>query len=1067
MRGLILDTSQWYHAQNLRERIELFGGRLVGAARHETVLWKRIERWRMLFPFLRGEFLNALAASHMVGEEVLLRVLCDPIDAWTPAPTRPKWVDDLNEACFPAEFPSKGQSPLAGFMNLVAPWIAQALQRLESEGHALLCRHPDAPFDLEFLIDTAWSSLPSRVLPVVTPTLALELNLQRIQGGLAGETSEERFQSFCELLCDATVARSLLQEYPVLARCIVETLGSWVDFTLEFFEHLSMDWKDLDRVFAQSGDPGRLARVRWHKGDSHRGGRHVVGVETTTGLGFVYKPRGLAVDLYFQKLLRWLNQLGILRPLPTLRILDRQSYGWVEFIEYRACKSKTEICRFYERQGAYLALLHVLEATDIHFENTIACGENPYLVDLETLFHPRFDPNLAVRDPARAMLHSSVLRVGLLPHRSFETAVEEGVDFSGIGGGAGQTLPFAVPTWQSVATDEMHLRENRGTTRASQNLPTLEGESVDVAEYADSLVAGFTAMYNLLREHRDALLADDGPLTSFGNAETRVVFRPTVVYFSLRQASYHPDMLRDAMDRDTLFASLWHSTKHDPRLARIVKGEIEQLRVGDIPLFLSRPVSSTLWTSSGECLGEFVNEPPMSRVKRKLNELGDTDLKRQLWVVRASLTAVAGKDHPRRARQRVTAKQRVDRTLLLEEACRIGAHLEQRALLGGAGSVSWIDIFRNPKQHWSLGAPGIGLYDGLPGIAMFCAYLATETGQPRFDILARGALETLCGHLSDRRDSAAMGAFDGLGGVVYLLTHLGSLWNEDALLQQATDVACTVVEQVARDQTFDVIGGSAGCLVSLLGLYKVAPSEELARGLVSLGDHLLERAAPQARGVAWCTPIPAKAPLTGFGHGASGIAWSLLELSRITGRRDYQDTAMKAFAYERHCYSASERNWPDFRTLRDRKEPAFVRGWCHGSPGIVLARLRAIQYADCPELRTDIAAGMETIDEAFEWGHCLCHGDLGNLEVLLQASQILRAQVWHEKFEYRLARTLESGRCNGWLLDSPAGLESLGLMTGLAGIGLGLLRAASPSRVPSVLLLSSPATPGTGVGPEK
>jgi lantibiotic modifying enzyme len=31
-----------------------------------------------------------------------------------------------------------------------------------------------------------------------------------------------------------------------------------------------------------------------------------------------------------------------------------------------------------------------------------------------------------------------------------------------------------------------------------------------------------------------------------------------------------------------------------------------------------------------------------------------------------------------------------------------------------------------------------------------------------------------------------------------------------------------------------------------------------------------------------------------------------------------------------------------------------------------------------------------------------------------------------------------------------------GLMTGLAGIGLGLLRHADPSRVPSVLLLQSP-----------
>jgi Lanthionine synthetase C-like protein len=36
------------------------------------------------------------------------------------------------------------------------------------------------------------------------------------------------------------------------------------------------------------------------------------------------------------------------------------------------------------------------------------------------------------------------------------------------------------------------------------------------------------------------------------------------------------------------------------------------------------------------------------------------------------------------------------------------------------------------------------------------------------------------------------------------------------------------------------------------------------------------------------------------------------------------------------------------------------------------------------------------------------------------------------------------------------GVESPGLMTGLAGIGYGLLRLAEPTRVPSVLVLTPP-----------
>jgi hypothetical protein len=59
---------------------------------------------------------------------------------------------------------------------------------------------------------------------------------------------------------------------------------------------------------------------------------------------------------------------------------------------------------------------------------------------------------------------------------------------------------------------------------------------------------------------------------------------------------------------------------------------------------------------------------------------------------------------------------------------------------------------------------------------------------------------------------------------------------------------------------------------------------------------------------------------------------------------------------------------------------------------------------------------------------------------------------------YRLAAILlESIRREGWLCGNPSGVESPGLMTGLAGIGYGLLRLAEPARVPAVLVLEPPA----------
>jgi hypothetical protein len=49
---------------------------------------------------------------------------------------------------------------------------------------------------------------------------------------------------------------------------------------------------------------------------------------------------------------------------------------------------------------------------------------------------------------------------------------------------------------------------------------------------------------------------------------------------------------------------------------------------------------------------------------------------------------------------------------------------------------------------------------------------------------------------------------------------------------------------------------------------------------------------------------------------------------------------------------------------------------------------------------------------------------------------------------------------DGWRCGNPLGVESPGLMTGLAGIGYGLLRIAEPTLVPSALALQPPAHSG-------
>src|SRR5205085_5313321 len=149
-----------------------------------------------------------------------------------------------------------------------------------------------------------------------------------------------------------------------------------------------------------------------------------------------YKPRAMTLDIHFQELLNWLNAQRQQPAFRTLTIIDKQTYGWSEFVTARDCTSREELERFYQRQGGYLALLYALEATDFHFENLIAAGEHPVLIDLEALFHGRDAAtglNTSVDLVHNTMGHS-VLRIGLLPQRIWGDEVSDGIDLSGIGG---------------------------------------------------------------------------------------------------------------------------------------------------------------------------------------------------------------------------------------------------------------------------------------------------------------------------------------------------------------------------------------------------------------------------------------------------------------------------------------------------------------------------------------------------------------------------------------------------------------------------------------------------------
>jgi type 2 lantibiotic biosynthesis protein LanM len=865
------------------------------------------------------------------------------------------------------------------------------------------------------------------------------------------------------------IVLALLQEYPVLARQLVTCIDNWVNSSLEFLQRLCTDWDAICNTFSSDSYPGVLVEVKGNLSDSHHGGNSVMIAKFSSGLQVVYKPKSLAVDVHFQELLTWVNQVVEKLNIKLhrhdesqywifsiLQIIQRDTYGWVEFVTYQSCNSQLEVQRFYRRLGGYLALLYVLEATDFHSENLIACGENPVLVDLESLFHPRLSRNYLGESIkiATEYLTDSVLRVGLLPQRLWGNSEFEGVDISGIGGEASQVLPKPTRSWEGIATDEMRLTREESQLEGDQNQPRLNDVAVNILNYVEDITKGFSDIYQLLLEHKEELLTANGLLTQFAEDEVRVILRPTRTYALLLQESYHPDVLRNALDRDRHFDRLWVAVEHQPDLVEAIAAEQAALWRGDIPIFTTRPTSRDVVACNGQCITNFFAVSGMELVQSRLQKLDQQDLQRQLWIIRASLTTLALKnDAGGWKTYHFSAPQIIcDREQILSAASAVGNYLELLAL-GNQREATWIGLTLVGGRRWSLLPLGWSLYDGLPGVILFLAYLSEITQEFHYAKLAQAGLNTLQNQLQQHQAAIKLiGGFSGWGGVIYTLTHLGMLWEQPELLQVAVSWVEKIRPLIAKDKYFDIVDGAAGCLSSLLSLYRCTPCDLILDTAIKCGVQLLKK------------PWDDKQPQIGFAHGAAGIAWALLELAEISKDARFRTAALQIITYERSHFSPGVSNWFDVRNFAEvveagesRNQVSLRTTWCNGAPGIGLGRLGSLKYRDDTQTRREIYTTINnTLKHRFGLNHCLCHGDLGNLELLLQAREILGDQQWNPQIQSISGSIIESINKYGWLCGVPLGVETPGLMTGLAGIGYGLLRVAKPKHIPSVLMLESP-----------
>lgn len=331
----------------------------------------------------------------------------------------------------------------------------------------------------------------------------------------------------------------------------------------------------------------------------------------------------------------------------------------------------------------------------------------------------------------------------------------------------------------------------------------------------------------------------------------------------------------------------------------------------------------------------------------------------------------------------------------------------------------------------ALATVGPDQYGGTAGIGAFLLAAAEFTGSEQYREVGRMALRHTAARLASgwRRH----GAYTGSAGAALVLLRAGSSVVGEDGFEHAVRALLDSGGSMPGEGSPDLLGGVAGTLLMVLRAAELLDEPALVPRAAQLRDRLVTMADGGAGG--W--PGEDGIALTGFSHGAAGVAYVLHHWLQTTDDSDVRRLLAETVRYEDSHFDAAAANWADLRPLVTSSDdrPRYAQVWCHGSPGIVLAR-----HATGVEVprSVDVVGRVDAlVQEQDAPDPCLCHGLTGLVDITDALAG--RSGTRHAALLRQLQRR---GSVATWA-ESRRDTLRPGLMTGLAGIGDHLLRSVT------------------------
>lgn len=923
-----------------------------------------------------------------------------------------------------------------------------------------------------------------------TPTLYTEFNRRRptevlLEAHKTGRAAKGIYPStFYKAFClDIRLEiAELLSTYPALGWNLHLVIRYWRENAKKLISRINSDWREIQEHFELEQE-SLITAVSFGSGDRHAKGQSVAIIEISSEAKtrrLVYKPRDMSIDKAFNACLDLANKYDIPGRLRGYKTLAKSGYGYCEFIAHQPCHSDEEYRKFYLNFGRLTALLHCLGATDCHFENIIAHGIDPVLIDTETLFEPAFVNDIEIDKSypsarVRERVEKSVMRTMIIPRWFYATKEYIAHEWTAAG-------VFGLPNannlsagWLAPNTDGMMPGNIEAAQQVPNSLPVAYGQENPLGGYTHEFITGFKLQIGSIMKNKKAWLQESGGiLLLFRGVPRRLVFRPTSVYGKLLEDSRDPERCRSYIKVGLVYESMARACliqKDRPSNWPIFHDECSQIFMRDIPFFWSTCDGREILNCDGNLVtSNYIIQPGIDCAEETIKSLTSQEIDFQIELINGAFVNRFGSENKG---LRKLQKCRKNSGFLEEELIRALDTLSEKyepirilqhlllTSIPSENALTWLGAIVGPDlkglsfgiidDTFALGTSGIGYFIHMcsatyPELGPWCDQLSLKASANLLAFLDQANSERIRKWWID----TPAGICGTGGGLHYFLSmsELGAIphgtkWNS---FKELSDELLEYVDicDLQKQPFDDIYSGLAGLIAPLMNL-RSPKAIDLA---VAIGMELVKR---QQNDGYWKNNGIRR---SGFGHGNAGIGAALAYLYGRTGEKAFRASCVKAINAEQGLKSDNGLGWRD---LRYPKKDIYTEMWCQGAAGVAVSRLIMLENGISEQVvRDDLDTAIILLLNSADNGiDDLCCGSAGIRSTLrLIADWIDQNQSfslgWHSKELREKILAMSEQEINGAIyrghyrtMIANGNTELLSLMTGLAGIGISLIESKS------------------------